>query len=87
MYMPASVHIRITTENLKDILGLYQKGRMRMYAYIPTSGGSTGLGFLGNGSGAVMLIEAVARRASSLFKTSFVICLSIFVLRLVKCAR
>ena len=62
MHIPASVHVRITPENLKDYVGpqVYQKDRM--YAYTPPPGVSTGLGYLGNGSGAVMPIEAMVRR-------------------------
>jgi len=62
MHIPASVHVRITPENLKEYVGppVYQKDRM--YAYMPPPGVSTGLGYLGNGSGAVMPIEAMVRR-------------------------
>jgi Lon-like ATP-dependent protease len=61
MHIPASVHVRITPENLKEYVGppVYQKDRM--YAYMPPPGVSTGLGYLGNGSGAVMPIEAMVR--------------------------
>ncbi|TFK31442.1 Lon protease C-terminal proteolytic domain-containing protein, partial [Crucibulum laeve] len=60
MEIPASVHVRITPENLKDYVGppVYQKDRM--YAQPPPPGVSTGLGYLGNGSGAVMPIEAMS---------------------------
>ena len=56
--VPESVHVRITPENLKDYVGppVYQKDRM--YVRPPPAGVSTGLGYLGNGSGAVMPIEA-----------------------------
>ncbi|KAF8271154.1 hypothetical protein EI94DRAFT_1770519 [Lactarius quietus] len=56
--VPDSVHILITPENLKDYVGppVYQKDRM--YVRAPPAGVSTGLGYLGNGSGAVMPIEA-----------------------------
>ena len=68
MHIPASVHVRITPENLKEYVGppVYQKDRM--YAYMPPPGVSTGLGYLGNGSGAVMPNEAMVRRAFFLFK-------------------
>ena len=59
--VPASVHVRITPENLKDYVGppIYHKDRM--YIRPPPPGVSTGLGYLGNGSGAVMPVEATVR--------------------------
>ena len=56
--VPSSVHVRITPDNLKDYVGppVYQKDRM--YVHPPPPGVSTGLGYLGNGSGAVMPVEA-----------------------------
>ena len=59
--IPSSVHVRITPETLKDYVGppVYQKDRM--YARSPPPGVSTGLGYLGNGSGAVMPVEAMVR--------------------------
>ncbi|ETW83354.1 mitochondrial ATP-dependent protease [Heterobasidion irregulare TC 32-1] len=58
--VPASVHVRITPENLKDYVGppIYHKDRM--YIRPPPPGVSTGLGYLGNGSGAVMPVEATS---------------------------
>ncbi|KAJ6577065.1 ATP-dependent protease La [Mycena vulgaris] len=58
--IPESVHVRITPENLKDYVGppVYQKDRM--YVHAPPPGVSTGLGYLGNGSGAVMPVEAIS---------------------------
>ena len=60
MNVPDTVHVRITPNNLKDYVGppVYQKDRM--YARPPPPGVSTGLGYLGNGSGAVMPIEAMS---------------------------
>ncbi|KAL0953301.1 hypothetical protein HGRIS_004550 [Hohenbuehelia grisea] len=60
MKVPDSVHVTITPENLKDYVGppIYQKDRM--YARPPPPGVSTGLGYLGNGSGAVMPVEAIS---------------------------
>ncbi|KAF5359413.1 hypothetical protein D9756_003583 [Leucocoprinus leucothites] len=60
MAIPESVHVNITPENLKDYVGppVYQKDRM--YAVPPPPGVSTGLGYLGNGSGAVMPVEAMS---------------------------
>jgi Lon-like ATP-dependent protease len=59
MKIPESVHVRITPETLKDYVGppVYQKDRM--YVAAPPPGVSTGLGYLGNGSGAVMPVEAM----------------------------
>ncbi|THH31516.1 hypothetical protein EUX98_g2674 [Antrodiella citrinella] len=56
--VPDTVHVRISPENLKDYVGppVYQKDRL--YVSPPPAGVSTGLGYLGNGSGAVMPIEA-----------------------------
>jgi Lon-like ATP-dependent protease len=58
LVIPTDVHVRITNENLKEYVGpqVYQKDRM--YHKPPPFGVSTGLGYLGNGSGAVMPIEA-----------------------------
>lgn len=60
MAIPSTIHVRVTSENLKDYVGppIYQKDRM--YATPPPPGVSTGLGYLGNGSGAVMPIEAMS---------------------------
>jgi len=59
--VPDSVHLQITPEKLKDYVGppVYQKDRM--YVKAPPAGVSTGLGYLGNGSGAVMPVEAMVR--------------------------
>jgi Lon-like ATP-dependent protease len=61
--VPDTVHVRITPENLKDYVGpqVYQKDRM--YVHAPPHGVSTGLGYLGNGSGAVMPVEAMVSPA------------------------
>ncbi|EJD07055.1 ATP-dependent protease La [Fomitiporia mediterranea MF3/22] len=58
--VPDSVHIRISPENLKDYVGppIYYKDRM--YGFTPPPGVSSGLGYLGNGSGALMPIEATS---------------------------
>jgi len=58
LQVPDSVSISITRDNLKDYVGpqIYQKDRF--YTYAPPAGVSTGLGYLGNGSGAVMPVEA-----------------------------
>lgn len=57
--VPDSVHMRITPENLKDYVGppIYQKDRM--YVHTPPPGVSTGLGYLGNGSGSVLPVEVM----------------------------
>lgn len=59
--VPKHVHVRITAENLLDYVGppLYQ--RDRLYTRRSPVGVSTGLGYLGNGSGAVMPIEVTVR--------------------------
>lgn len=61
MTIPESVHVRITPDNLKEYVGppIYQKDRL--YSHPPPPGVSTGLGYLGNGSGAVMPVEAMVR--------------------------
>jgi ATP-dependent Lon protease len=56
--VPDSVHIHISPENLKDYVGPPVYHKDRMYVRPPPAGVSTGLGYLGNGSGAVMPIEA-----------------------------
>lgn len=55
--IPSHVSVKITPENLSDYVGpaIYQKDRL--YSQLPPAGVSTGLGYLGNGSGAVMPIE------------------------------
>ncbi|TIA94373.1 hypothetical protein E3P81_00051 [Wallemia ichthyophaga] len=55
--IPSHVNVKITPENLSDYVGpaIYQKDRL--YSQLPPAGVSTGLGYLGNGSGAVMPIE------------------------------
>lgn len=65
--VPESVHVRITPENLKDYVGPPVYYKDRMYVRAPPPGVSTGLGYLGNGSGAVMPIEATVRLLRSLF--------------------
>ena len=56
--VPESVHVRINPDNLKGYVGppIYQKDRI--YMHVPPAGVSTGLGYLGNDSGAVMSVEA-----------------------------
>ncbi|KII85281.1 hypothetical protein PLICRDRAFT_116643 [Plicaturopsis crispa FD-325 SS-3] len=60
LVVPDTVHVRITPETLKEYVGppVYQKDRM--YVHPPPPGVSTGLGYLGNGSGAVMPVEATS---------------------------
>ncbi len=57
MKVPDTVHVRVNTDNLKDYVGpaIYHKDRL--YVKAPPAGVSTGLGYLGNGSGAVMPVE------------------------------
>lgn len=59
--VPENVHVRITPENLKDYVGPPVYHKDRMYVTPPPPGVSTGLGYLGNGSGAVMPVEATVR--------------------------
>jgi ATP-dependent Lon protease len=64
--VPESVHVRIMPENLKDYVGPPVYHKDRMYVEAPPPGVSTGLGYLGNGSGAVMPVEASVGRVFSL---------------------
>jgi ATP-dependent Lon protease len=63
LVVPSTVHVRITPETLKDYVGppVYQRDRIYAESSRPPPGVSTGLGYLGNGSGAVMPVEAMAR--------------------------
>lgn len=56
--VPTSVHVRINSANLKEYVGPAVYHKDRMYVSPPPPGVSTGLGYLGNGSGAVMPVEA-----------------------------
>lgn len=58
--IPDDIHVRITPENLKDYVGPPVYHKDRMYLSPPPPGVSTGLGYLGNGSGAVMPVEATS---------------------------
>ncbi|KAF8591079.1 ATP-dependent protease La [Ramaria rubella] len=58
--VPASVHVRINSGNLKEYVGPPVYHKDRMYVTAPPPGVSTGLGYLGNGSGAVMPVEATS---------------------------
>lgn len=55
--LPKGIKVEITADNLRDYVGppIYHKDRL--YTSAPPAGVSTGLGYLGNGSGAVMPIE------------------------------
>lgn len=63
LVIPATVHVEISSDNLLEYVGppLYQKDRL--YTKISPVGVSCGLGYLGNGSGAVMPIEVSVRFA------------------------
>lgn len=63
MDVPETVHVTITPENLKDYVGPPVYPKDRLYSEAPPAGVSTGLGYLGNGSGAVMPIEALVSPA------------------------
>ena len=58
MAVPKDVHVKITSDNLVDYVGppIYQKDRI--YTQTTPAGVSTGLGYLGNGSGSCLPIEA-----------------------------
>ncbi|EMD33884.1 hypothetical protein CERSUDRAFT_117409 [Gelatoporia subvermispora B] len=58
--VPDTVHVRITPDNLKEYVGPPVYHRDRLYVKPPPPGVSTGLGYLGNGSGAVMPIEVTS---------------------------
>lgn len=58
--IPEGVHIRITKDNLKDYVGPPVYHKDRLYSKTPPIGVSTGLGYLGNGSGSVMPIEVTS---------------------------
>ncbi|KAF8529835.1 ATP-dependent protease La [Gautieria morchelliformis] len=58
--VPTSVHVRINPGNLKEYVGPAVYHKDRMYVSPPPPGVSTGLGYLGNGSGAVMPVEATS---------------------------
>ncbi|KAF8525804.1 ATP-dependent protease La [Hysterangium stoloniferum] len=58
--VPSSVHVRINSGNLKEYVGPPVYHKDRMYVKSPPPGVSTGLGYLGNGSGAVMPVEAMS---------------------------
>lgn len=57
MDLPTNISLRITSTNLKDYVGppLHQKDRI--YQHSPPPGVSNGLGYTGNGAGALMPIE------------------------------
>jgi Lon-like ATP-dependent protease len=57
LQIPDDIHVRITPENLKDYVGPPVYHKDRMYVSPPPPGVSTGLGYLGNGSGAGMPVE------------------------------
>jgi Lon-like ATP-dependent protease len=61
LIIPSNVHVAITAENLLEYVGppMYQKDRI--YQNTSPVGVSCGLGYLGNGSGAVMPIEVTVR--------------------------
>lgn len=61
LLVPDAVHVRINPPNLKDYVGPPVYHKDRMYVTPPPPGVSTGLGYLGNGSGAVMPVEATVR--------------------------
>jgi Lon-like ATP-dependent protease len=67
--VPEGVSVRVTHDNLRDYVGppIYHKDRL--YTNAPPAGVSTGLGYLGNGSGAVMPVEVTVGLSQILFYT------------------
>ncbi|KAG8922528.1 ATP-dependent Lon protease pim1 [Tulasnella sp. 417] len=60
LQIPPTVHVEISAENLKEYVGPAVYHKDRFYTKQPPAGVSTGLGYLGNGSGAVMPVEAMS---------------------------
>ncbi|KAG8954295.1 ATP-dependent Lon protease pim1 [Tulasnella sp. 424] len=58
--IPPTVHVEISSQNLKEYVGPAVYHKDRFYNKPPPAGVSTGLGYLGNGSGAVMPVEAMS---------------------------
>ncbi|TXT13358.1 hypothetical protein VHUM_00725 [Vanrija humicola] len=58
--IPEGIHVRVTKDNLKDYVGPPVYHKDRLYSKAPPAGVSTGLGYLGNGSGSVMPIEVTS---------------------------
>lgn len=58
--VPDTVHLNINSDNLKDYVGAAIYHKDRLYEKATPRGVSTGLGYLGNGSGAVMPVEATS---------------------------
>lgn len=57
MDIPAGVSLRVTSANLKDYVGPAPYQKDRIYSSDPPPGVSNGLGYTGNGAGALMPIE------------------------------
>lgn len=70
--IPPTVQVEISSENLKEYVGPAVYHKDRFYTKQPPAGVSTGLGYLGNGSGAVMPVEAMV----SASEYTFVPCLT-----------
>lgn len=58
--VPEGIHVRVGIDNLKDYVGPPVYHKDRLYNKAPPAGVSTGLGYLGNGSGSVMPIEVTS---------------------------
>lgn len=58
--VPEGIHVRVGPDNLKDYVGPPVYHKDRLYHKAPPAGVSTGLGYLGNGSGSVMPIEVTS---------------------------
>ncbi|CED82275.1 atp-dependent protease la [Phaffia rhodozyma] len=68
--IPTTVSMRITGDNLKDYVGppVYQKDRI--YSTAPPPGVSNGLGYTGNGAGALMPIEVTVMPGKGAVQTT-----------------
>ena len=64
--VPDSVHVSIDAKNLVEYVGPQIYQRERIYTRRTPPGVSTGLGYLGNGSGSVMPIEATVMPGSGI---------------------
>lgn len=67
MVVPADVHVTINKDNLVDYVGPPIHQKERIYTEMTPAGVSTGLGYLGNGSGSCLPVEATVSREKHLF--------------------
>jgi Lon-like ATP-dependent protease len=69
LQVPSSVHVAIDSKNLVDYVGPPRYQRERIYTKRTPPGVSTGLGYLGDGAGSVMPIEATVMPGSGILLT------------------